>query len=190
MHPLAKLAKEAVETFIKEGKIIPIPQDFPKEFFEKRAGVFVTIEKEGNLRGCIGTYLPTRPNVVEETIKNAIAAATEDWRFEPITKEELPLLSYTVSILGLPKEVKDLKELDPKKYGVLVKTFPLVFPNQEYILDGILDKEIVSKTGLLLPDIEGVETVEKQIAIACQKAGINPENEKFFIYRFAVEKYQ
>lgn len=190
MHLLAKLAKEAVETFIKEGKIIPIPQDFPKEFFEKRAGVFVTIEKEGKLRGCIGTYLPTRPNIIEETIKNAIAAATEDWRFGPVTKEELPFLSYTVSILGLPEEIKDLKELNPKKYGVLVKTFPLVFPNQEYVLDGLFEKEIVSKTGLLLPDIEGVETVEQQIAIACQKAGIDPKKERFYIYRFTVEKYQ
>lgn len=190
MHPLVKLAKEAVETYIKSGKTISIPKDFPKDLIKIRAGVFVTIEKEGILKGCIGTYLPTRLNIAEETIKNAIAAATEDWRFEPIKEKDLPFLKYTVSVLSWPEEVKDKKELDPKKYGVLVKTFPFVFPNKNYVLDGLLEKEIVSKTGILLPDIEGVETVEKQISIVCQKAGIDPEREKFFIYKFRVKKYQ
>lgn len=190
MHPLAKLAKEAVETFIKDGKIISVPPDFPKEFLEKTRGVFVTLEKSGKLRGCIGTYLPTRSSIAEETIKNAIAAATQDFRFPPVREEELPFLGYTVSVLSFPEEVKDLGELNPKKYGILVKTFPLIFPNEDYVLDGLLEKEIISKTGILLPDIEGIETVEQQISIACQKAGIDPEKEKFFIYKFTVEKYQ
>lgn len=190
MHPLTNLAKEAVEIYIKTGKIISIPKDFPKDLMKMRAGVFVTIEKEGNLKGCIGTYLPTRPSIAEETIKNAIAAATEDWRFEPVKEKDLPFLKYTVSVLSWPEEVKNKKELDPKKYGILVKNFPLVFPNKDYVLDGLLDREIVSKTGILLPDIGGVETVEKQISIACQKAGIDPAKEKFFIYKFTVEKYK
>lgn len=190
MHPLAKLAKEAVEVFIKEGKVISVPTDFPQEFLTRTRGVFVTLEKNGDLRGCIGTYLPTRSSIAEETIKNAIAAATQDIRFPPVEEEELPYLKYTVSVLSFPEKVNDIKELNPKKYGILVKTLPLVFPNEEYILNGLLEKEIVSKTGILLPDIEGIDTVEQQISIACQKAGIDPKREKFFIYKFTVEKYQ
>lgn len=189
MHPLAKLAKEAVEKYIKEKKILNVPLNFPKEFLNRVGGVFVTITKNGNLRACIGTYLPTRPNVAEETIKNAIAAATEDWRFGPVKEEELPYLSFTVSILSFPTPVSNIKELDPKKYGIIVKTAPLFFPGQENFSEKELDN-IVSKTGLLLPDIEGVETIEQQISIACQKAGIDPKREKFFIYKFTVEKYQ
>ncbi len=176
MHPLVALAKLAVETFIKEGKIISfVPPEIPKEFLEKRAGVFVTIMKNKELRGCIGTYLPTTQNIAKEVIQNAISAATQDWRFPPITKKELPFLSFTVYILSQPELVKDLKELDPKKYGIIVKS--------------ISDKETPPKTGLLLPDLEGVDTIEKQISIACQKAGIDLKKEKILIYKFKVKKY-
>lgn len=187
MHPLVLLAKSAVETFIKKGKIISSPNDLPKEYFERKAGTFVTIEKNGELRGCIGTYLPTRINIVEEIIHNAIAAATQDYRFDPIQKDELPYLSYTVYILSEPEPVKDLKELDPKKFGIIVKTGPFTFPNEKVV---ILEESIPYKTGLLLPDLEGVDTIEKQILIACQKGGIDPNKEKIFIYKFRVEKYQ
>ena len=111
MHPLIDLAKQTVETFIKKGEIISLPEDLLKEFLEKKAGTFVTIMKNGELRGCIGTYLPTRENIAEEVIYNAIAAATEDYRFGPIQEEELPYLSYTVYILNEPELIKDLKEL-------------------------------------------------------------------------------
>jgi len=187
MHPLVLLAKSAVETFIKEGKIISLLEDLPEEFLKRRAGTFVTIDKENELRGCIGTYLPTRINIAEEVIRNAIAAATEDYRFGSIQKEELPYLSYTVYILSYPEPVKDIKELNPKKFGVIIKTGPFTFPNEkEVVFDGV----IPYKNGLLLPDLEGVDTIEKQISIACQKGGIDPESEKIFIYRFTVEKYQ
>jgi len=119
MHPLVKLAKLAIETYLKERKIIEVPKDFPEEFLKRRAGVFVTLEKNGKLRGCIGTYLPTRVNVAEETIKNAIAAATEDWRFEPVKLDELKEISISVSVLSYPESVKNIKELNPKKYGML-----------------------------------------------------------------------
>jgi AmmeMemoRadiSam system protein A len=185
MHPLVSLAKQSIETFIKERKIISPPKDLPKEFLEKRAGTFVTIEKNGNLRGCIGTYLPTRESIAGEVIQNAIAAATEDYRFGPVEKEELPYLSYTVYILNEPELVKDIKELDPKKYGIIVKTVP-ISPSGDVVFNG----HFVPKTGLLLPDLEGVDTIEKQILIACQKAGIDPEREKFLIYKFTIEKYQ
>jgi len=185
MHPLVYLAKEVVENYIKERKIISIPEDFPKEFLEKRAGTFVTIEKNGNLRGCIGTYLPIRKNIAEEVISNAIAAATEDWRFGPVSKEELPYLSYTVYILSEPELVKDLKELDPKKYGIIVKTIP-ISPSGDVVFNG----HFVSKSGLLLPDLKGIETIEQQISIACQKGGIDLSIEKILIYKFTVEKFK
>jgi len=202
MHPLVVLAKKTVETFIKEGEIISSsfamellrraksPEGLSEEFLKRKAGTFVTINIQlttdnKQLRGCIGTYLPTRENIAEEVIQNAIAAATEDWRFGPIEKEELPYLSYTVYILNEPELVKDLKELDPKKYGVIVKTAPLT-PSGDVVFNG----HFVAKTGLLLPDLEGIDTIEQQISIACQKAGIDPHQEKILIYKFTVEKYQ
>lgn len=169
MHPLVSLAKEAVEAYIQEGKIILVPKKFPQEFLNQKAGVFVTIEKKGELRGCIGTYLPTKENIVKEVISNAITAATQDDRFGPVQKEELPDLSYTVYILSEPQPVKNFQELDPKKYGIIVKS-------------GV-------KSGLLLPDLEGVDTIEEQFFIACQKAGINPAREPVAIYKFTAKKY-
>jgi len=187
MHPLVFLAKQTVETFIKEGKIISPPNDLPKEFLEGKAGTFVTIEKNGDLRGCIGTYLPTRENIAEEIIHNAVAAATEDYRFGPIQEKEFSFLSYTVYILSEPELVNDLKELEPKKYGIIIKTMPITRPNGA---DVVFNGHFVAKTGLLLPDLGSVDTIEKQISIACQKGGIDPEKEKILIYRFTVEKYK
>ncbi|MDO8743270.1 MAG: AmmeMemoRadiSam system protein A [Candidatus Azambacteria bacterium] len=189
MRPLVELAKKTIETYIRDGKIIEPPKDFPKEFLARKAGVFVTITtnyklptKNYTLRGCIGTYLPTRENVAEEIIYNAVAAATEDYRFGPIQKEELPYLSYTVYILSEPELVKNIEDptkssekefrragLDPKKYGIIVRAG--------------------AKSGLLLPDLEDVDTVEQQIAICCQKGGINASRERILIYRFSVEKF-
>lgn len=166
MNPYISLAKEAVENYIREKKIVGTPQGL----LDRKSGVFVTIKKQGQLRGCIGTYLATRENIAEEIIRNAIAAATEDHRFGPIQEKELSSLSYTVYLLKEPELVKDMAELNPKKYGIIIKS-------------GL-------KSGLLLPDLEGVDTVEKQIAIACQKAGINPSQESILIYRFGVEKHE
>ncbi len=178
MDLYVSLAKSAVENWIEKNIVIFPPANLPREFFERKAGVFVTIEKEGKLRGCIGTYLPTKENIAKEIISNAIAAATEDYRFLPVQREELPYLSYTVSILSRPEQIKNLEELDPKKYGIIVRTFSLEEPHK------------TQKAGLLLPDLQGVDTIEKQISIACQKGGINPKREKIVIYRFTVEKHQ
>jgi len=187
MNPYILLAKQAVENYVKEERTIEPPGDLPEEFYKKRSGTFVTIEKNGELRGCIGTYLPTRINIAEEIIRNAIAAASEDYRFGPIKIDELSQLSYVVYILSYPEPVKDLQELDPKKFGIIVKTGPFTYPNQENV---VFDGVIPYKTGLLLPDLDEVDTVEKQISIACQKGGIDPAQEKIFIYKFTVEKYQ
>ena len=184
MHPLVDLVKQTVEIFIKEEKIISVPADFPKEFIEGKAGTFVTIEKNGELRGCIGTYLPTRKNIAEEIIYNAIAAATEDYRFGSIEDKELSSLSYIVYILSEPELVRDLKELDPKKYGIIIKIAPIT-PSGNVVFNG----HFVAKTGLLLPDLEGVDNTEQQISIACQKGGIDLFREKILIYKFSVKKY-
>ena len=129
----------------------------------------MTIEKDGELRGCIGTYLPVYENIAQETINNAIAAATQDCRFEPVENSELPFLSYMVYIISKPDPVRSMEELDPEKYGVVVKSS--------------------GKRGLLLPGLEGVKTIAQQISIACQKAGIDPSKEKLLIYKFEVVKY-
>lgn len=189
-----ELAKSAVENYIKERKITKAPKNIPEEIFSKRAGVFVTIEKNGQLRGCIGTYLPIKKNIAEEIIHNAIAAATEDYRFTPIQKEELPDLSYVVYILNEPEFVKDTKKLNPKKYGIIVKTLPIVSPNgstgsPQEKTDVIFNGHLPIKTGLLLPGLDGVDTIEQQFSIACQKGGIDPQKEKVLIYSFTVEKY-
>jgi len=202
MDQYVLLAKSAVENYIKKGKIISVPGNLPEEMSKRKAGVFVTIEKKGELRGCIGTYLPTRINIAEEIIHNAVAAASEDYRFGQIKKDELPYLSYAVSILSYPEEIRDLRTLDPKKFGIIVKTSPFVFPSQEDVV-GEEDKSSSSpfaaawvfnghvpfKSGLLLPDLPGVDSAEKQFIIACDKGQIDPEKEKVFIYRFTVEKH-
>lgn len=170
MNDYVKLASLAVETFIKTGRIISPPKDCPPSLLSLRAGAFVTLTKNGQLRGCIGTYLPTQKNIAEEIIHSAVAAASQDPRFSPVQIEELPKLKYEVSILSPPEEVKSLKDLDPKRYGIIVK-------------------DEIGKTGLLLPNLPGVETVGQQIAIASQKAGINLQAEKITLYKFKTKQY-
>ncbi len=170
MHILAELAKNAVEEYFKNGTTIKT-EDMSKEWLRREAGVFVTIESNKKLRGCIGTYLPTQKNIAEEIIHNAISAATEDFRFEKITPKELPSLKYTISILSEPKLIKNIEELDPKKYGIIVKSANF-------------------KTGLLLPDLPDINDIEDQIDIACKKAGISFADGQISIYKFTVEKYQ
>jgi len=185
MNKYVLLAKTAVEKFIKEKKVILPPAGLPEDLLKKKAGTFVTIEKEGELRGCIGTYLPTKENMAQEIIQNAIAAATEDYRFNPIQEKELPLLSFSVYILGKSEQIKEIAELDAEKFGIIVKTAPI-----DNTTDVAFDGHMPSRSGLLLPNLPGVDSVEKQFLIACQKGGIDPAKEKILIYRFTVEKYE
>ncbi len=171
MNPFVILAKEAVENFVKNKRIIKPPKNYIKNLGTKKAGVFVSIFKNKELRGCVGTYLPTKENLASEIISNAIEAA-QDPRFPPVEEKELPYLSYEVYILEKPMIIKNLGDLNPKKYGIIVKS--LGYPE---------------KSGLLLPDLEGIETKEEQIAIACQKADIDIRKEKIAIYGFGAEKY-
>ena len=173
MNEYVKLAKNTIETYVKTGGKIEIPKDLPEEFYNCRKGVFVTIYKINpakKLRGCIGTFLPTKKNITQEIIDNAISAATCDYRFNPISENELDDLVYETSILNSPEQIYSSHDLDVKRFGIIVKS-----------VDG--------KSGLLLPGIDGVETPEHQISIACQKAGINLEKEKIELYRFTITKY-
>ena len=170
MHPYVRLAKKTVENWVKHGKKIQPPSPLPDEF-KRRAGCFVTLYKDGNLRGCIGTILPVYDNLAEEIIENAIAACSRDPRFYPVEEWELPHIEYKVDVLSEPVMVKSLDELNPKKYGVIV-----VSVDNPY------------KKGVLLPDLDGVDTVEEQLAIAMAKAGIH-RDEPINIYKFTVERY-
>ena len=168
MHPLAQLAKNTIETYVNTGEVISPPPKLTPEMKQK-AGVFVSLHRFSELRGCIGTFEPARENVAGEIISNAISSATRDPRFPPVAPEELEDLEYSVDVLTAPKPVKDEKELDPKKYGVIV--------------------ECGFRRGLLLPDLEGVDTVAEQIDICCQKAGILPD-EPVNLYSFEVNRYK
>jgi len=168
MHPIVELAKKSIETFIRETRTINPPENLPPEVHGK-AGVFVSLKKHEELRGCIGTYSPSRESVAMETIDNAISAATKDPRFPPVRKDELAELSYSVDVLSSPEKIKHINELDPGKYGIIV-------------VSGF-------KRGLLLPDLEGVDTVEEQIRITKMKAGILA-GEEVEIYRFEVRRYR
>ena len=147
---------------------MPVPADIGPELKNRQAGVFVSLKKHGNLRGCIGTFLPTQASVAKEIIENAIAAATRDPRFHPVRPEELDIIDISVDVLSLPEDATK-EELDPKVYGVIV--------SKGY------------KRGLLLPDLAGIDTVTEQLRIACRKAGI-PVDADYGIERFKVTRYR
>jgi len=164
--PLVHLAKLTVESHITGGHL-PRLSTVPPEM-SQQAGSFVSIHKHGQLRGCIGTFKPSQPNLAQEVMHNAIASATRDPRFPPIAPEELTELDYTVDVLTEPQPIPGPEALDPRRYGVIV--------------------EAGWRRGLLLPDLEGVDTVERQIEICRLKAGIGPE-EPVKLYRFQVQRH-
>lgn len=165
--PLVALAKEAVEEFVRFGRATSVPVPCPPEL-ATRAGAFICLKVRGQLRGCIGTIEPTQPNLAAEIIGNAINSATEDPRFTPVTADELDDLEYTVDVLSHAEPINGLDQLDPKKYGVIV--------------------ESGRRRGLLLPDLEGVDTVEEQVDIAKRKAGIYGD-EPITLCRFEVKRH-
>jgi len=166
LHPVVKLAREAVESYVRNGVILE-PGELTPEMRE-RAGVFVSLHRHGELRGCIGTFEPAEDNVAEEIIANAISSATRDPRFPPLTVSELDDLEYSVDILTEPEPVMDVSQLDHREYGVIVES-------------GL-------RRGLLLPDLPGVDSVEEQIAICRLKAGIS-SGEPAKLYRFRVRRF-
>lgn len=164
---MVQLARKTIEEYLKTGKISPpdieLPPDLPS-----RAGVFVSLKRKGQLRGCIGTITPQERTLAEEVQKNALSSAFRDPRFPPLSPSELSDLEISVDVLTPPEVVKDRSELDPARYGVIV--------------------ESGWRKGVLLPALEGVETIEEQLSIALQKAGISPR-EPYKIYRFEVQRF-
>ena len=170
-HPLVALARRTIETFVREGKTIEPPQELTPDM-EQQAGVFVSLhDTQDSLRGCIGTFLPTQDNVAREVIQNAISAATQDPRFPPLMPEELEGLKVKVDVLSAPEPASGPEDLDVRRYGVIVQS-----------------KEGWHRRGLLLPDLEGVDTVEEQIRICRLKAGIGP-SEPIKLLRFEVKRH-
>ncbi len=165
-----QVARRALERYFagERDKLCDL-EGAPPEFAGRRAGVFVSLKKHGQLRGCIGTIAPTRDSIVEEIAANAVSAAVNDPRFYPVRPEELPELDISVDILGEPEPVPSMDELDPKKYGVIVSAG--------------------GRRGLLLPDLEGIDTAAEQVAIARQKAGIEP-GVPVRLERFTVTRYR
>ncbi|MCI2425421.1 AmmeMemoRadiSam system protein A [Candidatus Acetothermia bacterium] len=167
MDDFVQLAKAAVETYICCGEVILPPAPLPMAMKE-RAGVFVSLKKEGRLRGCIGTFLPEKENIAEEIIANAIKAATLDNRFPPLKEMELATIDYTVDLLSPPEKCTE-DDLDPKQFGLLI--------------------EAGGRRGLLLPDLPDIITVKEQLRIARMKAKI-PVETTVKIYRFTVERHR
>ena len=163
------LAKRSLESMVTDRILLPVDDGLPEEMLKSKAGVFVSIQKEGQLRGCIGTITPIRENTASEIIHNAVSAGLHDTRFSPVTESELPFLTYKVDILSPPESVSDLSCLEVKRYGVIVSHG--------------------NRRGLLLPDLEGVDTVEEQVAIAMRKGGIG-QDESINIERFEVTRHE
>jgi AmmeMemoRadiSam system protein A len=161
-----KWARLTLETYLQRREKPELTEDMDM-LLNDRAGVFVSLKKHGQLRGCIGTFKPEYKNLAEEIRNNALAAALNDPRFPAVETEELPKLVYSVDILTEPEPCQR-EDLDSKKFGVIVNCG--------------------ARRGLLLPDLEGVDTVEQQLQIALQKAGISPK-EKYFIQRFEVKRF-
>ncbi|MGQ9474050.1 MAG: AmmeMemoRadiSam system protein A [Candidatus Caldatribacteriaceae bacterium] len=166
---IVSLARQAIEHYLKTKRYLSPPPSLSSYLLENRSGVFVSLKKGKLLRGCIGTFLPQQENIAKEIIYNAVSAAVSDPRFPPVCQPELPELAISVDILSPLEKVQGKEFLNPKKYGVLV--------------------ESGWKRGLLLPNLEGVDTVEEQLRIAMGKAGISPQ-ERITIYRFTVERFR
>lgn len=166
--PYVRLARQSLTHYLLQGDYMDIPSYVTKEMKSSKRGVFVSLKKEGQLRGCLGTIFPVTESIAEEIIRNAVEAGTQDPRFNPVTEDELEEIDFSVDVLTEAQKV-DKEELDPKKYGVIVRWR--------------------GKTGLLLPDLEGVDTVGEQLDIALRKAGIS-SGADYTIERFEVIRHK
>ncbi len=164
------LARKTINDYVKTGKVIPVPENLPQEMLDNKAGIFVSLHKDGQLRGCIGTISPVRSNIAQEIISNGVSAATRDPRFAPVQADELPYLEISVDVLGPIEEHITAQDLDVKRYGVIVTKG--------------------GRRGLLLPNLDGVDTIENQIAIAEQKAGIAVGEDNVDLARFEVVRHE
>jgi len=165
---LVQLARQTVESYVRAGEIPELPDGLPEEILNKRVGVFVTLKIAGKLRGCIGTISAVTGSIAEEIVRNAVSACSEDPRFDPVMPDELERITYSVDVLGPTERIDSPSQLDVKRYGVIVTSG--------------------YRKGLLLPHLEGIDTVEEQINIAKKKAGI-PAYERCKLDRFEVVRH-
>lgn len=164
-----KIARHTLENYIIKHKKVKKTNDLCSDLLNNRAGVFVSLKLDGNLRGCIGTIKPTTNSIADEIIQNTISAGTEDPRFYPVTEDELSRIVYSVDVLGAPEPITSIEDLDPKRYGVIVTKG--------------------KSSGLLLPNLEGIDNAEEQVSIALKKAGIDP-NDSYSLERFEVVRHK
>lgn len=163
------LAKNVLEEYVKNHKLYQVSADeLPADLTDRQAACFVSLKKDGELRGCIGTLEPVQDTLAQEIMSNAISAGTRDPRFRPVTPEELDDLVYSVDVLTPSRPVEDLSKHDVKKHGIIVT-------------DG-------RRRGVLLPDLEGVDDTQTQINIAAQKGGFYP-GEDFQLEEFEVVRH-
>ena len=167
VHPLVKLAIRSAEHFIETGKPLTCPDPLP-ESLKKNAGVFVSIKKQGSLRGCIGTIIPKYKNLAEEVIQNALLAASQDPRFNPIQQRELPSLTFSVDVLKPLEKIENLQGHNIKQLGLLVQG--------------------EGKQGVLLPDLENIKSAEQQLKVCLKKGGFN-SLDTYEIFRFEVKRF-
>lgn len=165
----ARLARLSLESWVRDGKRASLPKELSSGLLNRRAGVFVSLKKDGELRGCIGTILPVQGCVADEIVRNAVSAGTRDPRFDPVTADELPDLVYSVDVLGKTEPAPSLDALDAKRYGVIVRCG--------------------DRCGLLLPNLAGVDTPHQQVEIALRKGRIRPD-EPFRMERFEVVRHK
>ena len=171
--PYVQLAQMSLEYYLINRKPISLKEvieelDLPEEMLKSKSGVFVSLKKDGQLRGCIGTIGPVTNSIAEEIIANSISSGVKDYRFNPVTHSEFEELVFSVDVLFPAEPISDSSMLDVKKYGVIVASG--------------------YKRGLLLPNLEGVDSIEHQIYIALSKAGIS-KDEEFKMERFEVIRH-
>ncbi len=167
-HPYVQLAFQSVRHYLEHGVPLPCPENLTDDLLQTK-GAFVTIKNGLELRGCIGELIPTHENLAIEIIKNAVSAASRDPRFSPISKDEITDLTFSVDVLAPLEKVADVSELDCKKFGLIVTSG--------------------DKQGVLLPDLEGIDTVAEQLRICLKKGGIDA-SEAYEMQRFEVERYR
>jgi AmmeMemoRadiSam system protein A len=166
MHPLVRLAIQAVEHFIETGESLPCPNPLPDDL-KQNACAFVTIKNQGSLRGCIGTISSKYKNLAEEVIRNAIRSANEDPRFEPIDKKELASLTFSVDVLTPLEKINDLENHNIKQFGLIVRGG--------------------GKQGVLLPDLDNIKSANQQLKV-CLKKGNFKDSDTYELFRFEVER--
>ena len=167
--PYIALAKSSLKIYLETGKMMKVPENLPSDMLTRRAGTFVSLHKFGQLRGCIGTISPVQSSIAEEIIHNAVSAGTEDPRFPAVRISELKDLVVSVDVLSPPEPIQSMNELDVRRYGVIVSSG--------------------YRRGLLLPNLEGVDTVGEQVNIARRKAGIQ-KGEPIQLERFEVVRHE